>query len=42
MNIKTKTEMLAMTQEELKKHRDDAWNYYEKVKAVDEFQRLED
>ena len=42
MNIKTKTEMLAMTQEELKKHRDDAWSYYEKVKAVDEFQRLED
>ena len=42
MEIKTKTEMLAMTQQDLKAHRDSAWSYYEKVKAVDEFQRLED
>ena len=42
MDTKTKTELLAMSTEELKAHRDSAWSYYEKVKAVDEFQRLED
>ena len=42
MKIQTKTEMLAMTQEELESHSDEAWAYFEKVKAVREFQKLED
>jgi len=40
--IKTKSEMLAMTPDQLEDHRREAWGYWEKVKAVAEFQKLED
>jgi len=42
MKIRTKTEMLAMSQTDLEAHSDEAWSYFEKVKAVREFQKLED
>ena len=42
MELKTKTEMLAMTQEQMESHSDEAWAYFEKVKAVREFMKLED
>ena len=34
--------MLAMSQTDLEAHSDEAWSYFEKVKAVREFQKLED
>lgn len=39
---KTKTEMLDMTDDELKAHKNDAWDYYHKCKYVLEFKNLED
>jgi hypothetical protein len=42
MKIRTKTEMLAMSRDELQAHSDEAWDYFEKVKAVREFQKIED
>ena len=38
----TKKELLAMSPDELDDHRKEAWNYYKKVGAVQEFQELEE
>ena len=42
MELKTKTELLGMTIEEIESHSDEAWAYFEKVKAVREFVKLEE
>ena len=38
----TKKELLAMSSQELDDHRIEAWKYYKKVGAVQEFQDLEE
>tara|TARA_Y100000361_G_scaffold47810_1_gene41388 strand:+ start:170 stop:298 length:129 start_codon:yes stop_codon:yes gene_type:complete len=38
----TKKELLAMSSQELDDHRKEAWKYYKKVGAVQEFQDLEE
>ena len=42
MNIKTKTELLAMSQIDLEKEENIAWDYFKKIKAIIEFNNLED
>jgi len=42
MEIKTKTELSIMTKEQIESHSDEAWAYFEKVKAVREYIKLED
>tara|TARA_R100001082_G_C4302574_1_gene133091 strand:+ start:68 stop:196 length:129 start_codon:yes stop_codon:yes gene_type:complete len=42
MDIKTKTELLAMSNEEIKEKEMEAWNYYRKIQAVMNFKKLED
>jgi len=42
MEIKTKTELSTMTREQIESHSDEAWAYFEKVKAVREYIKLED
>ena len=42
MEIKTKTEMSAMTVEQIESHSDEAWAYFEKVKAVRDYIKIED
>ena len=42
MEIKTKTEMSTMTVEQIESHSDEAWAYFEKVKAVRDYIKIED
>ena len=42
MEIKTKNELSTMTREQIESHSDEAWAYFEKVKAVREYIKLED
>ena len=42
MNIYTKQQLLEMSTSELDKVRKEAWKYYKKIQAVEEFQKLED
>jgi len=42
MNIYTKEELLKMSDSDIDKARKEAWNYYKKVGAVQEFKELED
>ena len=40
--IKTKSELLALSLEEIQEHEHQAWTYYAKVKNVMNFMQLED
>ena len=42
MDMKTKTELLAMSTEEIEDHERKAWDYFSKVKKVMNFMKLED
>ena len=42
MDIKTKTELIVMSKEELEIEENMAWEYYKKVKTVMKFTELED
>ena len=42
MDIKTKSELLGMSKEELEAEENQAWSYFTKVKAVMKFTELED
>ena len=42
MEIKTKSELLAMSSEELEEENDRAWRYFKKIKAIQKFLELED
>ena len=42
MEIKTKTELLEMSQIDLEKEENIAWDYFKKIKAIMEFNNLED
>ena len=42
MDTKTKTELLAMSLEDLKIEEDKGWDYYKKVRAIIKFMELED
>ena len=42
MNVKSKTELLAMNTEELEREENIAWDYFKKIKAIMEFNKLED
>ena len=40
--IYTKIDLIAMTPEEREQHKDDAWDYFTKVKRVKSFMEIED
>ena len=42
MEIKTKTELMKMSNEELEKEENTAWEYFKKVKAIMKFIALEE
>tara|TARA_R110002072_G_scaffold292150_2_gene460630 strand:- start:8 stop:136 length:129 start_codon:yes stop_codon:yes gene_type:complete len=42
MDVKSKTELLALSAEDLEKEENIAWDYFKKIKAIMEFNKLED
>tara|TARA_R100000808_G_scaffold1485_3_gene6751 strand:+ start:2492 stop:2626 length:135 start_codon:yes stop_codon:yes gene_type:complete len=40
--IYTLTQLKRMSAQDLKKHREEAWDYYAKVKSVQEYKELEE
>ena len=42
MEIKTKTELLKMSKSDLEIEENIAWDYFKKIKAIMEFNKLED